>query len=416
MRRKDKTGYLCSVLSSEFEYNLKEEKIASHPVSPRRSAKLLRVPLCGELEHGTFEDLPSYLKDLKCDSLWVNDTKVIQSRLYLVRPFGGRLEIFLLEPLVGVTEIALSNRTTSSWKCMIRRVMKWKSETASLNLDGLSLTVTPTDKIAGLIRNEGGTYDLTFNWTGAPSFGDVLDILGKMPLPPYMQRESDSSDSIEYQTVFARLPGSVAAPTAGLHYDDTLLEKLTEQGLPISRLTLHVGAGTFRPLSEGSLSDHTMHAERCLITRDTLNHLASTTRRVATGTTSLRTLESLFWMAVVHHETGEFPQVLGQWTPYNNEKSACRATPFDSYEDAMHYLLKHAPLNPTWDFRTQIMIRPGYKVRSIIALVTNFHQPGSTLLCLIAACMATPWENVYTTALQANYRFLSYGDGCLIEL
>ncbi|PCJ80708.1 MAG: S-adenosylmethionine tRNA ribosyltransferase [Bacteroidetes bacterium] len=416
MRRKDKTGYLCSVLSSEFQYDLKDDKIARHPVSPRRSAKLLHVPSKGDIIHGTFEDLPQYLKDLHCDGLWANDTKVIQARLYLRKPTGGRLEVFLLEPVNGVAELALSNKTSSSWRCLVRGGRKWTAETASLELAGLSLKVTPIDPSVGLVPEEGGTFQLTFRWIGAPSFGDVLDVLGRMPLPPYMQRDSDSSDSSEYQTVFARIPGSVAAPTAGLHYDDVLLDKLAQQDLSLNRLTLHVGAGTFRPLSEGSVSDHTMHAERCIITRKTLHSLASTSRRVATGTTTLRTLESLFWMAVIHYETGEFPQVLGQWTPYNSDRLTCRETHFDTYEDAMHYLLKHAPLNPVWDFRTQIMIRPGYKIRSVIALVTNFHQPGSTLLCLIAACMAPSWKDVYNKALQENYRFLSYGDGCLIEI
>jgi S-adenosylmethionine:tRNA ribosyltransferase-isomerase len=237
-----------------------------------------------------------------------------------------------------------------------------------------------------------------------------------MPLPPYMQRDSDIHDEVEYQTVFARLPGSVAAPTAGLHYDDHLLSHLNAQNLPLNRLTLHVGAGTFRPLTDGEISDHTMHAERCIITREILEELASTHNRVATGTTTLRTLESLFWMAVVHKETGDFPETLGQWTPYKEDRSISKEAAFTSYEESIEYLLKHAPLDSPWDFRTQIMIRPGYKIQSVIGLVTNFHQPGSTLLCLIAAFLGTPWKDVYDEALENNYRFLSYGDGCLFEL
>jgi S-adenosylmethionine:tRNA ribosyltransferase-isomerase len=231
-----------------------------------------------------------------------------------------------------------------------------------------------------------------------------------------MQRDSDIQDSVEYQTVFARFPGSVAAPTAGLHYDDHLLKILNAQDLPLNRLTLHVGAGTFRPLSGGNISGHSMHAERCIITRETLEKLASTYKRVATGTTTLRTLESLFWMAVVHKETGEFPQILRQWTPYKEDKLVSREAAFTSYEESIRYLLKHVSLDSPWDFQTQIMIKPGYKIQSVIGLITNFHQPGSTLLCLIAAFLGTTWKDVYDEALENNYRFLSYGDGCLFEL
>ena len=240
--------------SSEFEYELNDENIARHPVSPRRSAKLLRVKPQGEIEHGTFEDLPKYLKDIGCDGLWANETKVIQARLYLRKPTGGRLEIFLLEPLHGVAEVALSATQKSSWRCLVRGGRKWTSGTASLFLDGISLYAAPVDATAGLVREDGGTFLLTFTWTGAPTFADVLENLGRMPLPPYMQRDSDIHDEVEYQTVFARLPGSVAAPTAGLHYDDHLLSTLRAQDLPLSRLTLHVGAGTFRPLSDGEIS------------------------------------------------------------------------------------------------------------------------------------------------------------------
>jgi S-adenosylmethionine:tRNA ribosyltransferase-isomerase len=404
------------VQSSEFEYKLNDDNIARYPVSPRRSAKLLRVNPQGEFEHGTFEDLPKYLKDIGCDGLWANETKVIQARLYLRKPTGGRLEIFLLEPVDVVPEVALAAINKSSWRCLVRGGRKWSSGTASIVTDGLSLIASPIDTTCGLIREDGGTFQLTFTWTGVPSFADVLEKLGCMPLPPYMQRDSDINDAVEYQTVFARLPGSVAAPTAGLHYDDHLLNKLKDQDLPLSRLTLHVGAGTFRPLSDGDISDHTMHSERCIITRETLEKLASTSKRVATGTTTLRTLESLFWMAVVHKETGRFPETLGQWVPYKEGHSESREVVFTSYEDSIRYLLNNAPLDSPWDFKTQIMIRPGYKIQSVIGLVTNFHQPGSTLLCLIAAFLDTPWKDVYEEAIENNYRFLSYGDGCLFEL
>lgn len=405
--------------SNEFEYILPNDKIARHPVSPRRSAKLLRVTSTGELMHGSFEDLPQYLNEMNCDGLWANETKVLQARLYLRKPSGGRLEVFILEPVEGVVELALSACDESSWTCLVRGGRKWTSGTASLNLEGISLEATPINPEIGLVREESGAFKLTFKWSGVQSFGEVLETLGRTPLPPYMQRESDETDKQQYQTVFARLQGSVAAPTAGLHYDKVLLNELESTGFLLNRLTLHVGAGTFRPLSEGDISSHVMHEERCVITKSSLEKLANTKRRVATGTTTLRTLESLYWMAVVHKETGKFPKVISQWTPYKDGQDHSRLTDFENYEQAMTYLLENVLFNPidlTWDFQTQIMIKPGYKIQSIVALVTNFHQPGSTLLCLIAACLTTPWKDVYEQALAQDYRFLSYGDGCLFEL
>ena len=405
--------------SNEFEYILPDDKIARHPVSPRRSAKLLRVTSSGALTHGNFENLPQYLNEINCDGLWANETKVLQARLYMRKPSGGRLEVFLLEPVERVVELALSACKESSWTCLVRGARKWTSGTASLILDGITLHATPVHPEEGLVREASGAFKLTFKWTGVETFGDVLDKLGCTPLPPYMQRDSDETDKEQYQTVFARFHGSVAAPTAGLHYDQVLLDELKKQGLPLNSLTLHVGAGTFRPLSEGDISNHVMHEERCVVTKLGLEKLANTKRRVATGTTTLRTLESLYWMAVIHKETGVFPKVIPQWTPYKDGEYNSRLTDFVNYEDAINYLLENVEFDSkdfTWDFQTQIMIRPGYQIKSIIALVTNFHQPGSTLLCLIAACLNTSWKEVYNQALAQDYRFLSYGDGCVIEL
>lgn len=401
--------------SRDFDYELNDEKIARIPVSPRRSAKLLRVAPPNTLDHLTFEDLPSALRDFKCDGLWVNDTKVLQARLYMIKPTGGRLEIFLLEPVGGVAEQELAATGQSCWRCMVRGGRKWTAEKASLELDGLKLNVEPVDVESGLVKEEGGTFQLRFRWNGAQTFGEVLDLLGKMPLPPYMKRESNDEDKDEYQTIFARVPGSVAAPTAGLHYDDVLLENLANKGFTLNRTTLHVGAGTFKPLSDGEVRDHTMHAERCVVSYDTLKKLLGQTRRVATGTTTLRTLESIYWVAVYHSEHGEFPAVLPQWSPYD-------LTSEWSYEDALEYLMDNAPFEDgVWTFQTQIMIKPGYDIKSVSGLITNFHQPQSTLLCLVAACLSASgfektWKDVYSIALEKDYRFLSYGDGCLIEI
>ena len=285
---------------------------------------------------------------------------------------------------------------------MVRGGKKWTAEKAALEIAGLKLIVEPVDVELGLVKEEGGTFQLRFKWEGEKTFGEVLDMLGRMPLPPYMKRESTDEDRDEYQTVFARVPGSVAAPTAGLHYDDVLLAELEKEGLKLSRATLHVGAGTFKPLSEGEVKDHTMHAERCVVTKATLNNLLDQKRRVATGTTTLRTLESLFWVAAYHEKHGEFPEILPQWTPYEIDSSW-------TYESALQYLLDNAPFdNGEWTFQTQIMIKPGYDIKSVV-----------TLLCLVAACLsssALSWKDVYEVALEKDYRFLSYGDGCLIEI
>ena len=401
--------------SSDFDYELPDEKIARHPVSPRRSAKLLSATPPSSITHHTFEDLPKLLAAFGCDGLWVNDTKVLQARLYMKKPTGGRLEIFLLETIKGVAEQSLASIGQTTWRCLIRGGKRWTAEYASLNLEGTNLEVRPVNPEEGLVKEDGGTFVLTFKWTGSNCFGDVLDALGRTPLPPYMKRDSDVTDKEEYQTVFARLPGSVAAPTAGLHYDDVLLGDLENKGLSLSRLTLHVGAGTFKPLSEGQIKDHVMHSERCVVNRSTLELLRAQKRRVATGTTTLRTLESIYWMAIKHKHDGIFPDVLPQWTPYELDDFGM------SYNDAIDYLLDIISPELDWSFQTQIMIKPGYRIRSIDGLITNFHQPNSTLLCLVSACLKSgghnqTWKDLYDVALKEQYRFLSYGDGCLIEL
>ncbi|MBM55940.1 MAG: S-adenosylmethionine tRNA ribosyltransferase [Euryarchaeota archaeon] len=398
--------------SSDFDYELPDERIARYPLNPRRKAKLFSISPPNKLDHHTFEDLPELLKNFGCDGLWVNDTKVFQARLYMKKPTGGRLEIFLLEPTDGIAEQGLASKSQTTWRCLIRGGRRWTAQYASLDLEGIHLEVVPAGE--ELEKEEGGTFALTFKWHGEECYGDVLDALGRMPLPPYMKRESEDTDIHEYQTVFARLPGSVAAPTAGLHYDDVLLEDLKKAGLTLSRLTLHVGAGTFKPLSEGEVEEHVMHAERCVLDKSTLKILRSQSKRVATGTTTLRTLESIYWMAVVHKSTGKYPQILPQWTPYETDDMGM------SYEDALDYLLEVLP-NEDWTFQTQIMIKPGYRIRSIAGLITNFHQPNSTLLCLVSACLKSgghshTWKDIYNVALDEQYRFLSYGDGCLLEL
>ena len=269
---------------------------------------------------------------------------------------------------------------------------------------------------------EDGNRVVELTWTdadgGRSTFAEVLEDLGKTPLPPYMGRSAEAQDKEDYQTVFAMTPGSVAAPTAGLHYDDVLLAELQEHGLPLSKVTLHVGAGTFKPLSEGDVMSHDMHAERCLLTKHALQSMALQRVRIATGTTTLRTMESLFWWALHWKVYGEWPEVLPQRSPYGELGQKAEALGWTD-RDALSAILEHGPWSVKEDlsFETQLMIVPGYRIRMVQGLVTNFHQPGSTLLCLVGAVIGmSSWRDMYAEALEKGYRFLSYGDGCLLWL
>ncbi len=403
------------VNSSEFQYHLPEEAIAKHPLEPRRMARMAVMDAEGQVSHGTFEDLPHHLSNAGVDGLWANDTRVLHARILATKPTGGQLEIFLLSPAKGTMEEVLSSTQPVTWKAMIRNAKRWKDGVALARGQHHELIITREEDAAD------GNRVVRLAWharEGASAFADVLDDLGKTPLPPYMRREAEAQDREDYQTVFALAPGSVAAPTAGLHYDDVLLAELSAKGLPLNRLTLHVGAGTFKPLSEGAVMAHDMHAERCVLTREAVKTMANQPRRVATGTTTLRTMESLYWWALHWRVHGVWLDVLPQRSPY--ERLAQSDHDLDwTDQKALQAILEHGP----WDdlgcvsFETQLMIVPGYRVRMVCGLVTNFHQPGSTLLCLVSAFVGMDtWKPFYESCLEEGYRFLSYGDGSLLWL
>lgn len=404
------------VNSNDFHYDLPEEAIAKHPVEPRRAARMAVLDREGALHHTTFEELPAALKAEGVDGLWANDTKVLHARLLATKTSGGQLEIFLLAPLDAPVEESLVQRREVVWKAMVRNAKRWS--------DGVAAAAGSYHElhVERMSDAEDGTRVVRLTWTkndgGEASFAEVLDDLGKTPLPPYMRRAAEDQDRDDYQTVFAMTPGSVAAPTAGLHYDSVLLEELDAAGCPLDRVTLHVGAGTFKPLSEGDISDHDMHAERCTLTRASLERMASQSVRVATGTTTLRTLESLFWWSLHHHVHGEWPAVLAQRSPYGELAARAEERGW-SDRKALQHLLQHGPWNAHQEltFATQLMIVPGYQVRMVQGLVTNFHQPGSTLLCLVGAFVGMEaWKGMYSECLGQGYRFLSYGDGSLLWL
>ncbi len=404
------------VNSEDFHYTLPEEAIAKHPVEPRRSAKMVVRGRDGELQHGSFEDLPAHLAAEGVDGLWANDTKALHARILASKETGGQVEVFLLAPLNQLVEEALAEENGVRWKALIRNAKRWTVGHATATGRAHSLRI---ELLAGA---DDGSRTVHLSWDEKagrqPSFAEVLEDLGKTPLPPYMRRAAEDQDRSDYQTVFAMTPGSVAAPTAGLHYDETLLASLHAVGCPLHRLTLHVGAGTFKPLSQGDVANHDMHAERCLLTRDSLQAMAQQRVRVATGTTTLRTMESLFWWSLHHRTTGEWPAVLDQRSPYGQLSQHAEALGWTDGK-ALKHVLEEGPWNDFGEltFETRLMILPGYTIRMVQGLVTNFHQPGSTLLCLVGAFVGMEaWREMYSECLEKKYRFLSYGDGSLLWL
>lgn len=404
------------VNSNDFHYDLPDEAVAKHPVEPRRAARMLVRSKDGTLEDASFEHLPKALQSAGVDGLWANDTKVLHARILATKSTGGQLEVFLLAPIQGTAEQSLTRTDSVEWKAMVRNAKRWSDGTATAKGDRFLLNLERMDETADGVRCVRLTWTAHEPGLQGATFAEVLDDLGKTPLPPYMKRPAEGQDRTDYQTVFALAPGSVAAPTAGLHYDDDLLASLSAVGCPLNRLTLHVGAGTFKPLSDGEIMAHDMHAERCVLTREAVERLARQSMRVATGTTTLRTLESLYWWSWHHRSTGEWVDVVPQRIPYSD--SAANAGAWTD-RDALNHVLEHGPWSATGEvtFETQLMVVPGYRIRMVKGLVTNFHQPGSTLLCLVGAFVGMhAWKDMYEHALESGYRFLSYGDGCLLWL
>lgn len=403
---------------SRYSYDLPEAAIAISPVEPRSASKLLVVRADGGMQDAHFQDVPRLLAGYS--ALWVNDTRVIRARLLLTKPTGGALEVFLLEPVGLAMEAALTARGEVTWTCLVRGARRWTSGEASAEFT--TATGERGQLTAREVGADVGTRRIAFRWALSepeappPLWTDVLEGLGRVPLPPYMHREDTEADVQAYQTVFATHAGSVAAPTAGLHFDEPLWKEI-HAVLPVQRVTLHVGAGTFRPLDEDGPENHTMHAERCILTADTLRALAEApdAGRVAVGTTTLRTLESAFWHLVEWHRTGRRPDEVRQWI--HREGAADHAAELGwGLREAAAWACNTAGASDGLEFATSLMIVPGYKVRTVDALITNFHQPESTLLCLVETVAGEVWRAAYAHALHADYRFLSYGDACLFEV
>ena len=392
----------------DYNYGLDDSRIAKYPLPERDATKLLHYKK-GTVEELRFRDLPDLLEP---DTLMVfNDTKVVPARLHFQKESGAHIEIFCLEP-VAPSEYNLSFAATEScsWKCVIGNAKKWKNDLLSLYNPASDPLLEELSLKAELLSREGQTGVVRFVWNGSYPFSRVLEQAGTVPIPPYLNRESEELDTQRYQTVYAHIRGSVAAPTAGLHFTEEVLDRLKQKGIEMETVCLHVGAGTFFPVKSSLVSEHPMHREPFVVSRDLIARLARKNGPLlAVGTTSVRTLESLYYIGVSCLEKGA-PEDVEQWAPYTREYSY---TTQEALEAIVKYLdskgLKALVAG------TRIIIVPGFRFRLVDKLVTNFHQPESTLILLVSAFVNGDWRTIYDFALKNNFRFLSYGDSSLLE-
>lgn len=396
---------LKNIRIADYDYPLPEERIAKFPMEQRDHSKLLCLK-DGAISEHHFYDLPSLLPK---DTLLVfNDTKVIHARLFFQKETGAVIEVFCLEPHNMAVSQAFEQHEQCSWVCFIGNNKKWKSGplTLDFSISNSQFSIQATRREA-----VGNAWIVDFNWTGGLSFAEVIDAAGVIPLPPYLNRKAEESDSIRYQTVYAHHEGSVAAPTAGLHFSPEVFQALKNKGIETEYITLHVGAGTFKPVSTDTIGEHEMHVEPVHITADNLRRIIAHHGKplIAVGTTTVRTLESLYWFGVQLQANPQLERMhINQWDPYILDTSL-------PYTDAYANILRWMESQNTdyLDGETQLMIAPGYRYRIINGLVTNFHQPQSTLLLLVSALIGEQWKACYRYALDHEFRFLSYGDSCL---
>lgn len=398
----------------DYNYSLPDERIAKFPLAQRDHSKLLLYKH-GEVSEDVFYNIPNHLPE---GALMVfNNTKVIQARLHFRKSTGALIEVFLLEPYVPADYEQMFQTTGScSWLCMIGNLKKWKGETLRRTFDVKGREVTLN---AERREDVGKSYRVDFSWDdNTVSFAELLDSVGELPIPPYLNRETQESDKTTYQTVYSKIKGSVAAPTAGLHFTSDVLASLDNHGIDREEVTLHVGAGTFKPVKSEEIQDHEMHTEYICVHCQTLEKLIKHNAcAIAVGTTSVRTLESLYYMGVKlekNLDISEDELHVCQWEPYEGEtfEMAAIVTPLKAIQNILAYLDRHS-LNSLHS-STQIIIAPGYEYKIVKMLVTNFHQPQSTLLLLVSAFLHGDWHKIYDYALAHDFRFLSYGDSSLL--
>lgn len=401
---------VSSISIENFDYLLPEENIAKHPLQERDKAKLLYLTEDGKIEDRIFSHLPELLD--KNTLVILNDTKVVYARLFFQKSSGATIEIFCLEPIEpNDMQLAFSKTRQCRWKCLIGNNKKWKDGVLkkACHYDGKEITLSATR-----IEQCDNAWIVQFEWNEEVSFAEVLQNMGIVPLPPYLKREAEEGDKTDYQTIYADHDGSVAAPTAGLHFSDKTFLDLKERQIKCDFVTLHVGAGTFKPITSKTIGEHVMHTERICISKavieDLLNHCEK--KIVCIGTTSVRTIESLYWHGVkLGNGEGKYQDIdIKQWEPYAKQTNI-------STKDALQAILTNLTKN-NMDYlygQTQIIIAPSYKYRITTGMVTNFHQPKSTLLLLVSAMIGDKWKVVYDFALNHSYRFLSFGDACLFQ-
>jgi S-adenosylmethionine:tRNA ribosyltransferase-isomerase len=395
-----------------FTYDLPEHRIAQYPLAERDLSKLL-VYQNGNILEDTYRNLDTYVSEKSI--FFFNNTKVIQARLHFKNSTGAKIEIFCLEPSEENAEpaSAMLQKSSVQWDCLVGRFEKWKEKTISIKIHNFTLN-------AEVIRRNGPVFTIKFSWHPENlTFAEILDQLGEIPIPPYLKRESEEVDTNRYQTVYAAQKGSVAAPTAGLHFTEQIFEKLRSKDARIEYVTLHVGAGTFKPVKSETLEGHDMHSEWIEVDQQSLVKMIeqisdkqTNKNIVAVGTTSLRTIETLYWMGVKANQNVNatiHELEIKQWDAYEIEQDLPAV-------DSLHALLAWLNKNNLDKLicKTQILIVPSYKLRIANALITNFHQPNSTLLLLIAAVVGDEWKSIYNYALENDFRFLSYGDGSLL--
>lgn len=390
---------------SDFDYPLPDIRIAKHPLDERDRSKLLLYK-GSSITEDIFTNISDYLPENSL--ILFNNTKVVQARLLFRRATGAQIEVFLLEPIAPSDYVlSFSSNTRVLWKCIVGNLKKWKEEVLQMPIPNTSSSL-----FAKRIKTLSEGIEIELSWDDTSlSFARIVELCGNIPIPPYLNRDAESEDKERYQTIYAKPEGSVAAPTAGLHFTDSVFKSLKDKNIDIEYVTLHVGAGTFKPVKADCISDHEMHSEHLIVKKSTveklLNHKG---KRVVVGTTSLRTLESIYWLGVKAIE-GKLNEHLfvSQWEPYGLSQNI-------STDDALK-ALEAFMIDKKIDYlfaSTQILIVPGYKIRMADALITNYHQPKSTLLLLVAAFIGDDWKRVYSYALSHDFRFLSYGDSSLL--
>jgi len=401
-----------NILISNYTYPLPEEKIAKYPLQERDASKLC-IYEKGEITQSNYKHLADYIPE---SSLLVfNNTRVVEARMHFYTENGATIELFFLEAVDDKIDASMAMQATPSIeiKCYIGNAKRWKKDilTHEILVNGLSITLVASNK-----KIQTDYFHVLLSWDSSDIvFADILHAFGKIPLPPYIKREVSSEDAERYQTVFAEELGSVAAPTAGLHFTEEVLEQLTKKKIDQAYLTLHVGAGTFKPVKSNEIGGHSMHGEYFEISKETIQQLIinkNSRKIIAVGTTSTRTLESVFWIGNLLYfnpELNNADLIVSQWIPYEQNLEC-------TTEEALIALLQWMEKRGVDQFssKTQIIIVPGYKYKVIDGIITNFHQPESTLLLLIAALIGEDWRKVYDYALENNFRFLSYGDGSLL--